>query len=724
MRQNIKSMRQGIVAIALFLALLPNVFCQKPSLYAIIDSAEVLTDQEHFAESIALLNSVEPQITDDTPPKTRFKFNLNQSYNLFITYAFSKAEKYGLRAVKIAENVADSAMRTAAYSQMGNLYSFQKMGEKSLIYQRKALAMIPPGDSANYYFQLVNLTNVLSDMGKYGESLEKLLRARRFFEQNGDTVRSATVNNNIGEIYRRGFKDFPKAITHYRFALAENQKSGYMRGMIENYHNLAVTYSEMQNWDSALANIHEANVLRKQIGDEGGLVHGYNVLGEVYAGQENWSEAGRSFKRMKELSENNAILPGIYYSNVNLARVMEGVGKSDASYPYLSVAASIADSLNNKELQMEIGEMLYQWYKQKGSYRKALTQLEKVVELDSIEKSDEHRASLDEMRVKYENELAISENKLLKTSQQAQAAELANQRQLLWFFGIALVLILIFGVIVFMAYRQRNEAYIKEAEAREILEKQYVQLKTSEENLKKANELKNLIFSVIGHDFREPLAALSQILSLTSSGDLTREETNLLLTHIQGQTDSNLRSLQNVLMWARNQIEEGSVCRKTFDVSTVIEGKLDKYNAQIRNKDLKIEVRQEGGNEFWADLNQFKSMMQNLLSNAIKFSPEGETIRIETFTDSHYHTVRIADGGEGVPEDFLQQLSESSELVTRKGTLGEKGIGIGLRLVIAFAEAHGGHFNLKNRKDGGTIAEIQLPTRSYFARHGDVTDAA
>jgi signal transduction histidine kinase len=97
----------------------------------------------------------------------------------------------------------------------------------------------------------------------------------------------------------------------------------------------------------------------------------------------------------------------------------------------------------------------------------------------------------------------------------------------------------------------------------------------------------------------------------------------------------------------------------------------------------------------------------NLLNNALKFSCAGDTVEIRAFEDGANVVVEVADTGPGIPEDELPHVWE--ELYRGQGAAGVEGSGLGLALVRAIVERHGGAVTLRSRLEQGTVVAVRLP---------------
>ena len=97
----------------------------------------------------------------------------------------------------------------------------------------------------------------------------------------------------------------------------------------------------------------------------------------------------------------------------------------------------------------------------------------------------------------------------------------------------------------------------------------------------------------------------------------------------------------------------------------------------------------------------------NLLDNALKFTHPGDTLEVRAFEDEATVLVEVADTGAGVLADDLPHIFE--ELYRGQGVQGEAGSGLGLALVKAVIERHGGSVTVRSRPGQGSVFTVRLP---------------
>jgi two-component system OmpR family sensor kinase len=99
----------------------------------------------------------------------------------------------------------------------------------------------------------------------------------------------------------------------------------------------------------------------------------------------------------------------------------------------------------------------------------------------------------------------------------------------------------------------------------------------------------------------------------------------------------------------------------------------------------------------------------NLLGNALKFTHPGDIVEARAFEDGDAVVIEVADTGPGIPQDEVPLVWE--ELYRGQGAQGLPGSGLGLALVRAIVERHGGQTALRSRRGQGTVVSMRLPVQ-------------
>jgi len=120
----------------------------------------------------------------------------------------------------------------------------------------------------------------------------------------------------------------------------------------------------------------------------------------------------------------------------------------------------------------------------------------------------------------------------------------------------------------------------------------------------------------------------------------------------------------------------------------------------------------------WGDARRIKQMLLNLLSNAVKFAPHGGQVSLSIGVDAEGMVITVSDTGPGMSpqeaRDALKPFVQVDSGLSRKF----EGTGLGLPLVAAMAEMHGGSLILESARGEGTRAIIRFPASRLSAPDG------
>ena len=277
-------------------------------------------------------------------------------------------------------------------------------------------------------------------------------------------------------------------------------------------------------------------------------------------------------------------------------------------------------------------------------------------------------------------------------------------------FTIACFLALIFVKYSKSFFQREAEVKALELEKQVTLEKQNETLakRVSEQTseLQNLNNTKDRLFSIIGHDLRSPIASLKGIMELIDNQQLSREEFQDLLKHLQKNVDNVYLMLENLLQWSLSQMKGFKPNLKGFEINEMIEETVELFRETAKQKqiDLRCDVPENLG--IFADVNHIQIILRNLLSNAIKFTPQNGQVAVNGIVRNNFVELKIIDSGIGIKNEDLSTIFSKPKL--KAGTSGEKSTGIGLILCQELIKQNGGKITVTNNLNNGTTFNILL----------------
>jgi len=242
------------------------------------------------------------------------------------------------------------------------------------------------------------------------------------------------------------------------------------------------------------------------------------------------------------------------------------------------------------------------------------------------------------------------------------------------------------------------------AEKAEQLEEQTVQLT-------ELNSLKNKLFSVISHDLKTPMYALRNLFQNVQEYNLPAEEIKKLLPDVVNELNYTTGLMENLLHWAKSQMQANSVRPQQLEVVQVITEVINLLTIQAEAKSIRLESHVDQPFQIYADKDMTNLVLRNLVANAIKFTPENGKITIRAKENRSFIEISVADTGVGISKENLDKLF--SEYYTSKGTANESGTGLGLMLCKEFLTKNGGQMKVESEEGKGSTFSFTLPRSEY-----------
>ena len=203
-----------------------------------------------------------------------------------------------------------------------------------------------------------------------------------------------------------------------------------------------------------------------------------------------------------------------------------------------------------------------------------------------------------------------------------------------------------------------------------------------------------------------------------------RSPLTVLRTTVEALEDEVDPRLAGVLVRQVERLDR--LTRELFDLATIESGQLELELEEVRLQSLVRDVLGDFGPEaastgvefreeipedvvVWCDRRGLYRILSNLVDNAVKYNRRGGWVEAWARTENDEVTIRISDGGEGIPASELRAVSQRFYRVDRARTPGQGGLGLGLAIVKHMVQYMGGRLDLRSREGVGTTVTINLP---------------
>ena len=230
-------------------------------------------------------------------------------------------------------------------------------------------------------------------------------------------------------------------------------------------------------------------------------------------------------------------------------------------------------------------------------------------------------------------------------------------------------------------------AFLREITARKRLEDE---LRRQTDELREGSRRKDEFIAMLAHELRNPLAAISGAFAISARSPVAEdlEWSRLAIDRNIKQLARLIDDLLDVSRVTRGKIE---LRKERFDVATVIDQAVDSIQYLLAPKGHQLGVSVARGS-LWvdADAARLQQILANLLTNAIQYSEPASYISLRAQRREAEIVIRVRDNGQGIRSDLLPHVFDLFTQGDRSLARTEGGLGIGLTMVKALAEMHGG----------------------------------
>ncbi|MEO9484895.1 MAG: two-component regulator propeller domain-containing protein [Ekhidna sp.] len=278
----------------------------------------------------------------------------------------------------------------------------------------------------------------------------------------------------------------------------------------------------------------------------------------------------------------------------------------------------------------------------------------------------------------------------------------------IFLLSVLFAIVLIFRIRTTLLRNQKRLLEIQVEERSSEVVKQKEELEVKADELRKINEQKNKLFSIIAHDLKTPLNTIESVVPLIDPKILDSQNLEKIKQSINEQVSSVSSAMENLLVWAKSQLEGEIIQKSHFSLADVIHQKMTLFMPYAESKKIQLKTSASNKLTVFADENQVRAILRNLIGNALKFTKAGGSVTIHAATDDTEVKVSIADSGIGIAKDKIDGLF-NVKMSASVGTGGEKGVGLGLLVVKDFVEKNGGTISVESIVGKGTTFHFNLP---------------
>jgi signal transduction histidine kinase len=219
----------------------------------------------------------------------------------------------------------------------------------------------------------------------------------------------------------------------------------------------------------------------------------------------------------------------------------------------------------------------------------------------------------------------------------------------------------------------------------------------------------------VAHDLRTPLARLRAIAERAlqsgdpagAGGGASAKAAREALADCLEESDRILSMLNTLMDISEAETGALQLRREPVELRQLLAEAVELYEDVADAKQVAVTLEPGPDVTLSGARDRLRQVFANLLDNAIKYTPSGGMVRIAADADSSWARVTIEDTGSGIAPEHLPRIWD--RLYRADPSRSERGLGLGLSLVKAYVEAHGGEVEARSEPGRGSTFIVQLP---------------
>lgn len=228
--------------------------------------------------------------------------------------------------------------------------------------------------------------------------------------------------------------------------------------------------------------------------------------------------------------------------------------------------------------------------------------------------------------------------------------------------------------------------------------------------LVEADRARRQLLADVSHELMTPLTAIrgyAETLGLPQFAPATREGARAVKV-IQEEGERIERLVGDLLDLARFEAGGISLAQESVDVDEVFERVSERHAKAAQDKQVSIVIEPHDDDlRLVGDPMRIEQALQNLAANALKHTPPGGVVRLGARRDDGRVQLTVTDNGRGIPAEHLPHVFDRFYKADRSRS--QSGSGLGLSIVKAIIERHGGSVAVRSVPNVATVFEVTLP---------------
>jgi signal transduction histidine kinase len=679
--------------------ILENIFMVITARNIIIAGILLLAFQSTRAQ-IHESDSLENALRQDIPDSLKIRLQIELS-RLYQFHDFAKCFSYANQAVELAEKTNEPAEKADAYRNLSFCYTLNGDYSTALQYDNLSLQNSnAANDSSRITESFKYLGNDYYDIGEFDEAYFYFTQSYVIANKTNDSLNMAIALHNVGRVFKE-LGEYDRALNHFALSLKISNHINDRPGLPYYYDEFGDVQMRMGNYDSALNALRKSLVL---INDQhlGELKpRTFAKMANIYLYKEDYEKAFAYYDSTQTLYSMTNNQFGIAQVNLGRGIVYMHKGNYDEAQAYIENSLRDARSVNARILEIECYKNLHTIWEQRGDYKKALAFFKQYVAMQDSLFSQEMLQKLYHDQIRYETEARDTKIAALNQIDARQKDALKREEFIRNILAIVFALSVILLATVYRSGQRRKQI-------NKLLVLHHEEMEKRSEELEQLNQVKDKFFSIISHDLRSPINALSGILDIMAKGGLSQTDFAEQTKELRIRFNHTRSLLNNLLDWTLLQMDKLNLQATRIDLQKIIDENIQLLTS-LQSKQISLINNVPENATGFADSNTINLVFRNLITNAIKFTNDGGSVIINATENKNDWLISVHDNGIGIKPEVQEILFNKTAPYTTRGTANEKGTGLGLILCKEFVEKNGGRIWVESNERKGSTFWFTVP---------------
>ncbi|WP_106794333.1 tetratricopeptide repeat protein [Aquimarina sp. Aq78] len=423
----------------------------------------------HYNISQAIIKLEHSDKVFDIRQKTKYVNGRAKAYNdLALTYKkkgeYAMAIEHFTKVLKIEDSLGNKKDIAFCYSNIGQVHARLGNYSKALDYNFKALELFKELNNKNGIFSGYNSMGMINVyQSNYSSALEYFIKASKINDEIGSKRKAIVSLSNIGFIYET-LGDYDLALEYYFKCLTISEETKSQASISEDYLNIGNIYFEQGDNTKALTYSFKSLKIAKDLNINGIMISNYCLIGEIYLSQKKYKDALEYLKNGLSLSQEIGEQSSSTIVMNTIGEIQLELKNYQQAKKHLIKSIAIAREIGFLSAIKDASYGLVKVEKALGNHKAALESYERYHAIYDSILGKEKSKQLSQLQVQYETEKKEQEIKSLAQQASIQSLELKQANFNKTIFGIASVVLLLLGLVLYLVNRQKRLALQQRAQ--------------------------------------------------------------------------------------------------------------------------------------------------------------------------------------------------------------------------------------------------------------------